>query len=350
MGVSSSVPSWLPELASSFEPLVLRTCWTSDKVASAARLSLTVCKEDGTKVMSIDGGYVYKDGGICIPTDAVISLPDGGKCWRAVCNRKQHDTWSWTLQTSRTVSSANGTTEHECSVCWSPFYRPVRFPAKPEAACSHVFCRECVVRCLSSGQSNCPLCRAPIVEGMTPLKAKSLPSDDRLEANIRTSYSSAPVSVNFVTGNPATVWTAPSDLEGAPGEGEGGGRVLPAAISVKPMEGWLLAWGGAKTPKSLKTMAEADRASLYGFASTRALVRKSPGKTKSPRRVTAGASQMEMQPVREMVIGVKPELLHTASKEDLALFLAILTEAFWSRGGHGNVHVAQNPWGGPRQF
>ena len=70
-----------------------------------------------------------------------------------------HDTWSWCLQSSRT-QDANGN-DLECSVCMCPFYQPVRFPAHPDTKCEHIFCRECLVRCLSTEQTICPLCRAP---------------------------------------------------------------------------------------------------------------------------------------------------------------------------------------------
>ena len=308
----------------------------ADKSAAAARLLLTVEDADGTELMNLDGGYVYADGGRCAPTHAIISAPDGEK-WRAVCKMKSHDTWSWTLQTARAAlgGAADGSeSDHDCSVCWSPFFQPTRFPASEDAAhCEHVFCRECIVRCLSSGQNMCPLCRAPLAEGMTALKAKSLPIDGATADACVTIFACPPISINFVSGNPATVWTHSSE-----GTAQGPApSTLPRAISVKATAGRILAWSGKTAPKSAKGVAaipEADRASLLGVVST----------------AVRSAARSGLTAVREVEVNVKPELLSTASKAELAIFLAILTESFWSRGGHGNVHVAQNPWGGPREF
>ena len=44
-----------------------------------------------------------------------------------------------------------------------------------------------------------------------------------------------------------------------------------------------------------------------------------------------------------MALGVDGTLLSAASKAELAVFLAVLTEMFWARGGHGNVHIAHGP-------
>ena len=155
MGCASStpLPSWVPDQSSTYSQLTLRTSWMSDIKSAAARLLLTVSDAGGTELMNLDGGYVYMDGGKCIPSHAIVSAPDGER-WRAVCKMKAHDTWSWTLQTARSVGGgADGDCESDCSVCWSPFYQPTRFPASADAAhCEHIFCRECIVRCLSSGQ------------------------------------------------------------------------------------------------------------------------------------------------------------------------------------------------------
>jgi hypothetical protein len=330
MGCSSSTPkgtltSWEEHCTSKFAQLTMQTTWMTDSLNASARIELTVAR-DGEKLLALDGGYVYASGGRCHPSDAVITAATGER-WRAVCNMAtSHDTWSWTLQSACATDGASNP-ELDCSVCMSPFYQPIRFPAHPDAQCGHVFCRECVVRCLSTGQTICPLCRAPLAEGMTALVAKSLPNDAATEAQFTVAFSCAPISINFVTRNPTTTWTAP------PGRVEG--TALPVAISIQPnTDGRVRAWNGGQPPKGkLEDLPEEQQAALLGFVSTR---------LRSVSRPAKGIT------VREVDLGVVPELLRVASKADLAVFLALLTEAFWSRGGHGNIHIAQNPWGGPR--
>ena len=323
---TSKPPVWEPEHVSRYTPLTMKTVWKTDRHESSARIELTVNDNDGTSLLKLEGGYVYMDGSKCQPSDAVITEPSTGATWRAICkvSPKHHDKWSWVLQESRAI---NGTAaDLECSVCMSPFYQPVKFPAPPDTGCDHVFCRECVVRCLASGQSLCPLCRSPLAEGMTALKAKRLPTDGATEAEFATAFACAPYSINFVSGNPLTTWNAPAD-------GDGDHSTLPKAISVKPTDrdSKIRAWCGSP-PKKMGSISERERDLLLGFATMTTTSEKRPAKSIC---------------IREVALGVEPNMMRTASKADLAVFLAILTETFWSRGGHGNMHIARNPWGGP---
>ena len=83
--------------------------------------------------------------------------------------------------------------------------------------------------------------------------------------------------------------------------------------------------------QSLAKLPESERNNLLGYVS--AAVR---------RETTAG----QFIRTREVALGVEPNLYRTASKQDLTIFLAILTEPFWARGGHGNIHIAQPDGGG----
>lgn len=327
MGCSSSSPAqWEIDARSTFEPLRMRSIWMTDRCSASARVELTVTS-DGVNLLTLDGGFVHADGGQCHPSDAVITSATGEK-WRAICKPAgSHDTWSWCLQSSRT-QDANGN-DLECSVCMCPFYQPVRFPAHPDTKCEHIFCRECLVRCLSTEQTICPLCRAPLAEGMTALKAKRLPIDESVEAEFAVPFACKPISINFVSPSPSTSWKAP-------GERHEEGSALPAAISVQPYEGRTLAWKGSSPPSKstkLASLGEEEQAALLGFAAT------------SVRNETRPGSCIC---IREVDVGVDRSLMRKASRADQAIFLAMLTETFWSRGGHGNVHIAQNPWGGPR--
>ena len=53
--------------------------------------------------------------------------------------------------------------ELTCAICLNLLCEPVLWPAADAAnACRHVFCRNCIVRCVfSPSGKSCPLCRAP---------------------------------------------------------------------------------------------------------------------------------------------------------------------------------------------
>ena len=45
--------------------------------------------------------------------------------------------------------------------------------------------------------------------------------------------------------------------------------------------------------------------------------------------------------VNEMALGIEPTFLRETSRADLAVFLAVLTEMFWSRGRR-NIHMSKD--------
>ena len=75
------------------------------------------------------------------------------------------------------------------AICLAPFYKPVRFPCEAGSECTHVFCRPCVARCLSSSDA-CPLCRARAAPGSSFFfahqTARALPVEADVEAEVAT--------------------------------------------------------------------------------------------------------------------------------------------------------------------
>ena len=61
------------------------------------------------------------------------------------------------------TASPDQMNELTCAICLNLLCEPVLWPAADEAtACRHVFCRNCIVRCVfSPSGKSCPLCRAP---------------------------------------------------------------------------------------------------------------------------------------------------------------------------------------------
>lgn len=273
MGCSSSMPAWEAQHTETYVQLKLTTIWTRDKYSTAAGLKLTVTRdeEEGTgteRLLTLDGGYVFVTGAKCHPSDAIITAANGDMK-RAVVGLKQHDTWSWTLQGSRSLDGPDGS-DVECSICMSPFYQPVRFPTHEDAGpatCGHIFCRGCVVRCLAGGQICCPLCRAPLAKGMTAATAKHLPTDQTIATEtVTTAFQSKPFTINGVTPAPTTVWTAPALADDDRMDGT---TTLPKTITVRRMGGRIRAWLGS-SPKSLAKLPENERSNYLGFASTAA--------------------------------------------------------------------------------
>ena len=229
----SRLVPWEEEMTADWRRLTMRTHWVGNRSTLSAQLELTVTDEEagGAVLLRLQGGYVDNGrGGQTIPSDPVITA--AGATSRAVCKLRAQDAWSWTLQQMRPGSGAS---DIECSVCMSPFHEPVRFPAQPGSACGHIFCRGCVVRCLAAEHQKrasggpaesapcCPLCRAPLAEGVTAEAARSLPVDAEAAAQVEAEvlFHSAPFAVNYVSNSPTT-WTAVRD----------GDSTLPQAISV----------------------------------------------------------------------------------------------------------------------
>tara|TARA_B110001452_G_scaffold249586_1_gene237242 strand:- start:541 stop:1596 length:1056 start_codon:yes stop_codon:yes gene_type:complete len=308
----SQLEPWEAKMREDCHPLTMRTHWVGNRSTLSAQLELTVTddKAGGAVLLRLQGGYVDNGrGGQTVPSDPIISA--AGSTSRAVCKLRSFDAWSWTLQQMRPGSDAS---DIECSICMSPFYEPVRFPAQPGSGCGHVFCRGCVVRCLAfepPPEPCCPLCRAPLAEGATTGSARSLPLDAEAAAKVEAEilYHSAPFAVNYVSNSPTT-WMAVPD----------GDSALPQAITVVRSGGCIRMWSG-KPPRRLASATEPERARLLGFAVCAPRSEKWRGTRNC---------------LREVALGVQPTLLREASSGDLAVLLAILTEEFWARSGHSN--------------
>lgn len=314
------VVAWDAEARAELHPLTLRTHWVGNKSSLSAQLELEVTDEaSGAVLLKLHGGYV--DGGQgerAYPADAVIATDQATSRAGAACKLRASDAWSWTLQPMRTGSASS---DLECSVCMAPFHQPVRFPAQPGSPCGHVYCRECLIRCLAPEKQShaggptaaapCPLCRAPLADGMTAKAVASLPIDAEVAAKVAAdvAYHCAPFAVNYVS-NSSSAWMAASDGDGT----------LPKDLMVARIGGCVRMWSG-KAPRKLATASELERSALLGFADCAARSEQWPSKRTC---------------IKEFALGVGPHLLREASKEDLATILAILTEEFWARGGHSN--------------
>lgn len=312
VSVSRSVPpSWEDAALAAFHPLTMRITWRGDSQSLGARLEMTVRSDrDGVVHLSLQGGYVDNGrGGQTSPSDAIIAAPSTGAVSRAICELHANDRWSWNLQRMR---GGGAPSELECSVCMHTFKNPVRFPARRDASCDHVFCRGCVSLCLPASPA-CPLCRAPAAEGMTAAETKRLPIDEAVAAAVAAdvAFRSAAVTVNYVDRSHTVAWKADPDS---------GAATLPDAISVVRKSGRIRAWRGA-APKKLSAAAESEQVRLLGFVDCAAKSEEWPSQRTC---------------VREVALGVEPNLVRSASGADLAVFLSILTEEFWARGGHSN--------------
>lgn len=101
------------------------------------------------------------------------------------------------------------------------------------------------------------------------------------------------------------------------------GGVLPKRISLNCSGGRVHAWRGEAPSYEVNSPSVANKArrdDLLGFVSTTARI------PKNPDMATYGN-------VREVgELGIEPKLMSDASEDELALFLGILTDFFWSRG------------------
>ena len=321
MGCGASVGAWERETRASLVPLTLRTRWVGERGSEDARLELTVTDASNTKLLRLYGGFLVDKANHVLPTETIIVAATGER-YRGVCNYKSHDTWNWSLQTSR-AAGFEGASHLECSVCMSALREPVKWPAHPSAeGCGHVFCRGCVVRCLSAEQtSGCPLCRAPVAEGMTALKARSLPMDEAAAAEIAADAVIAlkcnPITINAVSDPPSSIWAAPPSTGGDDSSDVSATTTaLPAAVAIRRSGGIVRAWRDTP-PKHLTSATEAEQRRLLGAVYTK------PTSHEQPYKHTA---------VRQMELGVEADFLASVSKADLAVFLAVLTEMYWARG------------------
>ena len=325
MGCGASRPAeWEKVTRAEFVPLTLHTRWVGERGSEAAQLELTVSDESNATLLKLYGGFLVNKANHVLPTEAIIVAATGER-YRGICTYKSHDTWHWSLQTSR-AATGEGASDLECSVCMSALHHPVKWPAHPDVGgCGHVFCRGCVVRCLSAEQtSGCPLCRARPADGMTALKARSLPLDADVAAEVAADAVVAleckPMSISAVS-DPPSDWVAPltggddSDLAAATP------TALPTAVAIRRSGGVVRAWRDTP-PKHPGRATEAEQRRLLGVAYTK------PTSVEQPGRLTA---------VRQMVLGVEADFLAGRSKADVAVFLAVLTEMYWARG-RGNLN------------
>ena len=307
----SSLPAWEEEARAALVPLTLKTRWVGERGGKAAQLELTVTNDEtNATLLKLYGGFVINKDQHVLPTETIIVAATGER-YRGICKFKSHDTWNWSLQTSR-AAAGEGASDLECAVCMSALHEPVKWPAHEDVGgCGHIFCRGCVVRCLSAEEtSGCPLCRAPIAEGMTALKARRLPIDTNaaaeMEADAITAFECKPMSINSIS-DPPSYWVAPSTSSD--------NTTVPTVIAIRPPSGGIVrAWRDAP-PKPNAT--EAEQRTLLGAVYTK------PTSVEQPGKHTA---------VRQMELGVEADFLASVSKADLAVFLAVLTEMYWARG------------------
>mmetsp|Transcript_3496 Transcript_3496/g.5453 ORF Transcript_3496/g.5453 Transcript_3496/m.5453 type:complete len:442 (-) Transcript_3496:26-1351(-) len=71
--------------------------------------------------------------------------------------RTEHGTYATEVDVERSGSSS-------CSICFDPYLHPVSLP------CSHVFCEHCIYEWLDS-ESSCPVCRADVRSGESPISS-----------------------------------------------------------------------------------------------------------------------------------------------------------------------------------
>ena len=103
---------------------------------------------------------------------------------------------------------------------------------------------------------------------------------------------------------------------------------LPKLISLNCSGGRVHAWRGEAPSYVADRPAvanEARQADLLAFVSMRAAI---------PKDADMGTYGR----VHEVALSVEPALMRDASKHELALFLGILTDFFWSRGVYDVVH------------
>ena len=259
----SSLPAWEEEARAALVPLTLKTRWVGERGGKAAQLELTVTNDEtNAMLLKLYGGFVINKDQHVLPTETIIVAATGER-YRGICKFKSHDTWNWSLQTSR-AAGFEGASHLECSVCMSALHHPVKWPAHPDVGgCGHVFCRGCVVRCLSAEQtSGCPLCRARPADGMTALKARSLPLDADVAAEVAADAVVAleckPMSISAVS-DPPSDWVAPltggddSDLAAATP------TALPTAVAIRRSGGVVRAWRDTP-PKHPGRATEAETA------------------------------------------------------------------------------------------
>ena len=112
--------------------------------------------------------------------------------------------------------------------------------------------------------------------------------------------------------DPPSTWHAPP--------GGDGSSTLPTVITVRRTGGIVRAWRADRPPAKIAAATDSERALFVGVIHTKPI-----SVTHPSRRTT----------VREMLLGVEPSFLAAASKTEIAIFLAVLTEMFWARGGYG---------------
>ena len=260
-----------------------------------------------------------------LPTETIIVAATGER-YRGVCNYKSHDTWNWSLQTSR-AAGFEGASHLECSVCMSALREPAKWPAHPSAeGCRHVFCRGCVVRCLSAEQtSGCPLCRARPADGMTALKARSC----RLTPTLRRRLQPTPWSRS--SASPCRL--APSPTRRPTGGSVNGRRRQrsrrrhPHRLADRRRDSALrrrrARLARHTLPKHPGRATEAGAAQAAGRRVHQADERRAAGQ--AHRREADGARRGGGLPGGQV------------EGADVAVFLAVLTEMYWARG-RGNLN------------
>ena len=104
MGCGASRPAeWEKVTRAEFVPLTLHTRWVGERGSEAAQLELTVTDESNTTLLKLYGGFLVNKANHVLPTEAIIVAATGER-YRGICTYKSHDTWHWSLQTSRAAT------------------------------------------------------------------------------------------------------------------------------------------------------------------------------------------------------------------------------------------------------
>ena len=272
------------------------------------------------RLLRLYGGFLVDKANHVLPTETIIVAATGER-YRGVCNYKSHDTWNWSLQTSR-AAGFEGASHLECSVCMSALRHPVKWPAHPE--------------------------RWRLRARLLPRLRRALPvsgADERLPAVPRAAcrWNDRSQGEEFADGRrrcggymQPTPWSrsSASPCRSTPSPTRRPtGRLLhqraatTAAMSPPPPPpcrppsrfGAQAApcAPGATHRQSIPSATEAEQRRLLW-----ALVYTKPTSVEQPGKHTA---------VRQMELGVEADFLASVSKADLAVFLAVLTEMYWAR-------------------
>ena len=252
------LPAWEEEARAALVPLTLKTRWVGERGGKAAQLELTVTNDEtNATLLKLYGGFVINKDQHVLPTETIIVAATGER-YRGICKFKSPRHMELGLQTSVPPPARAPATWNARSACrpsTSPSSGP-RTRTLAAAGTSSAAAASCAAY-RREETSGCPLCRAPIAEEMTALKARRLPIDTNaaaeMEADAVTAFECKPMSINTLS-DPPSYWVAPSTSIDD--------TTVPTVIAIRPPSGGIVrAWRDAP-PKPNAT--EAEQRTLLG--------------------------------------------------------------------------------------